>query len=50
MALATETPVDIIIPMYDCRLSVDPVSNSMANDPRITAGIVTNAVSESFTL
>ena len=45
MALATDTPVDMIIPMYDCRLSVAPVHNKATIDPKITAGMVASTVS-----
>ena len=48
IALATDTPVDMIIPMYDCRLSVDPVINKAVIDPNITAGMVTKTVSDNL--
>ena len=48
IALATDTPVDMIIPMYDCRLSVDPVINNAVIDPNITAGMVTKTVSDNL--
>jgi len=48
IALATETPVLMIMPIYDCKLSVDPVSNKPTNDPNITAGMVTRTVNDSL--
>jgi hypothetical protein len=48
IALATDTPVLIIIPMYDCRFSVDPVSSSAVNEPSITAGIVESTVNDNL--
>ena len=48
IALATDTPVDMIIPIYDCRLSVEPVTSNAVIDPNITAGMVTNTVSDNL--
>src|ERR1700742_4853303 len=45
IALATDTPVLMIIPMYDCRLSVEPQINSITSEPKITAGTVESTVS-----
>ena len=48
MAFATDTPVDMIIPIYDCRFNVEPVNNSAVNEPNITAGMVDNTVNDNL--
>src|ERR1700758_3464442 len=44
IALATDTPVDMIIPIYDCKLSVAPVQSKATREPKITAGMVDSTV------
>ncbi|MNI53868.1 hypothetical protein D3C73_1087250 [compost metagenome] len=39
-ALAIDTPTDMMIPMYDCRFRVEPVSVKSNKEPKITAGTV----------
>jgi len=40
IAFATETPVLIMIPIYDCRFNVEPVSNKSIIAPVNTIGTV----------
>src|SRR6187402_2396922 len=45
-ALDMDTPTDMIIPMYDCRLSVAPVNFTKNNEPNNTAGTVDNTTND----
>src|SRR5450759_3480331 len=49
IALATATPMAMIAPMNDWRLTVVPVSQSINTTPATTAGVVEMTTNASFT-
>src|SRR3984957_8014968 len=46
--LEMDTPTDMIIPIYDCRLRVEPVSINNPKEPNNTAGTVHNVTSDTL--
>src|SRR5690242_9152389 len=46
--LEIDTPTDMIIPIYDCRFNVEPVSNNNPNEPTNTAGTVQSTTSDTL--
>src|SRR5664279_6521688 len=46
--LAMDTPTDMMMPIYDCRLSVDPVIINATSDPSSTAGTVDKTTSDTL--
>ena len=47
-AFAIETPTDMMMPMYDWRLSVEPQSKRSVSEPTRTAGAVVSTASDSL--